>query len=152
MKQQPDSKAGSSSINAACFGITLILYYLHMISFKKNYFILTILLFLVEIGIALYVHDEIIRPYGGDLLVVIMLYCLVKSLFDADSMITALFVLVFSYTLETLQYFHIVQVLGLENSPIARVIIGTSFAWTDILAYTLGIMLVFAVEKLIKTV
>jgi len=33
------------------------------------------MLLLIEILIALFVHDEFIRPYVGDALVVIVLYC-----------------------------------------------------------------------------
>ncbi|MEJ6979046.1 DUF2809 domain-containing protein [Pedobacter sp. P351] len=119
-----------------------------MLSFKLNYFIASNLLFLTEVCIAVFAHDQIIGPYFGDLLVVILLYCLVKSFLDLPATITALTVLLFSYMLETLQYFNIVQLLGLGNSGIANIIIGNYFAWLDILAYTLGIILVLAIENL----
>jgi len=119
-----------------------------MTGFYPKYFIAALLLLLTEIFIGFFMHDSIIRPYGGDLLVVILVYCLVKSFVNGPVGITALGVLLFSYLIETLQYFHIVRVLGLERYAIARVIIGTSFAWTDILAYTLGIGLVLLVEKI----
>jgi len=117
-----------------------------MIQFNKTYFLLTILLFLVEVFIAIYLHDAIIRPYGGDFLVVILIYCFVKSFVDTPVKATALAVLVFSYLIEILQYFHIVDLLGLSKSTIACIVIGTSFAWTDLLAYTLGILLVLLIE------
>jgi hypothetical protein len=109
-----------------------------MFSFHKNYFIGTVILFLVEVFIGFYMHDAIIRPYGGDFLVVILLYCLVKSFTSLRICTAALGVLVLSYLVETLQYFHIVNLLGLEKSKIACIIIGTYFAWSDLLAYTLG--------------
>ncbi|RYE30882.1 MAG: DUF2809 domain-containing protein [Sphingobacteriaceae bacterium] len=117
-----------------------------MIQFNKTYFLLTILLFLVEVFIAIYLHDAIIRPYGGDFLVVILIYCFVKSFVNTPVKATALAVLVFSYLIEILQYFHIVDLLGLSKSTIACIVIGTSFAWTDLLAYTLGILLVLLIE------
>ena len=117
-----------------------------MTGFYPRYFIAAFLLFLTEIFIGFFMHDSIIRPYGGDLLVVILIYCMVKSVLNSPVGITALAVLLFSYIVETLQYFHLVRVLGLEHYALARIIIGTSFAWTDILAYTLGIGLVLLVE------
>jgi hypothetical protein len=48
--------------------------------------------------------------------------------------------------IETLQYFHIVDVLGLQDSKIARIVIGTGFSWMDMLMYTAGILLVWLVE------
>ncbi len=91
-------------------------------------------------------NDKIIRPYGGDFLVVILLYCLIKSILIADSNRTALFVLVFAYVIETLQYFNIVGILGLGHYTLANVIIGTSFAWLDMIAYTLGVLTVLIAE------
>ena len=117
------------------------------LKFNSKYLAYAILLFLTEVFIAMYVTDAIIRPYVGDFLVVILLYCMVKSVLDADTKVTALSVLLFSYLLETLQYFRIVEILGLESYPLANVIIGTSFAWIDILAYTLGILTVLIAER-----
>ena len=36
------------------------------------------MLMAVETLIALYVHDKVIRPYVGDLLVVLVVYCFVR--------------------------------------------------------------------------
>ncbi len=121
-----------------------------LFQFHRKYFFLTILLFATEVFIAVYLHDAVIRPYGGDFLVVILIYCFVKSFLNTPVMATALAVLLFSYSIETLQYFHLVDMLGLEKSKIARIVIGTSFAWTDLLAYTLGILLVLTVEFTLK--
>ncbi|SFE08325.1 Protein of unknown function [Chitinophaga sp. CF118] len=117
-----------------------------MLKFNSTYFISAVLLFTIEIIIALYVHDAIIRPYGGDFLVVILIYCLAKSFVNTTVTTAVIVVLLFSYLTEALQYFHIVNILGLRHSKIACIIIGTNFAWTDILMYTLGILLVWLIE------
>lgn len=121
-----------------------------MFSFYKNYFVLTLILLFIEVLIGVYMHDAIIRPYGGDFLVVILLYCLVKSFTGLQTWTAAIGVLLFSYLVETLQYFHIVNLLGLETSRIAYIIIGTSFAWSDLLAYALGIIVVLATEGMFR--
>ena len=120
-----------------------------ILKFNRVYFLLVIVLFGIEILIAKYAHDHIIRPYVGDTLVVMLIYCFVKSFLDTPYLITALAVLVFSFLIETLQYFHIVHILGLEKSTIARIVIGTSFAWEDIVAYTLGIAIVIYIETVL---
>ncbi|WP_221392438.1 DUF2809 domain-containing protein [Dyadobacter sp. NIV53] len=117
-----------------------------MFQLNKKYLVFTLLLLFTEIIIALYAHDQIIRPYGGDFLVVILLYCFVKSIVNLEVIIAAIAVLLFSYLIEILQYFHIVEVLGLGNSKAARVIMGNSFEWADMLAYTLGIIFVVFIE------
>jgi len=120
-----------------------------LLKFNSLYFVLAVLLFAVEILIAIFAHDRFIRPYVGDVLVVILIYCTVKSLLNTPVLTTALSVLAFSFVIESLQYLNIVDRLGLQNSPIAATIIGTSFAWIDIFAYIIGIILVLVFEKII---
>lgn len=121
-----------------------------LIKLRMGYFMLAVMLFGIEVFIALFVHDTIIRPYIGDLLVVILLYCFVKSFADLPVFPTAISVLLFSFLIEISQYFKIIELLGLQNSAIARVIMGTSFAWIDIIAYIGGIAIVLFVEKIKK--
>ena len=96
-------------------------------------------------------NDNIIRPYVGDFLVVILIYCFFKSFQNLSVYTVSMAVLLFAYTVEILQYFKIVDKLSFENSKIARTIIGTSFEWTDMVAYTLGIGLVLFIEKKMKS-
>ena len=117
------------------------------LKFNRFYFVLALLLFGIEVLIAKFAHDQIIRPYFGDLLVVVLLYCFIKSFVDTPYLKTALSVLIFAFALETLQYFHIVNLLGLEHSSLARTVIGTSFEWIDLIAYALGIALVIFTEN-----
>ena len=121
-----------------------------MLTFRLKYFILTVILFLTEVYIAIFVHDSFVRPYMGDFLVVILIYCFIRSFLPLSVFTTAILTLLFSYLIETLQYFNIVSKLGLQNSKLARIIIGTSFAWADIIAYTAGIALVLLFEKVIR--
>lgn len=116
--------------------------------FSWFYFILTILIFVTEVLIALYVHDGFIRPYVGDFLVVILLYCFVCSFIKAPVLPIALAVLAFSYLVETLQYFNFVDIIGLGHSRIAKIVFGNYFTWSDIVSYTLGIGFVILMEKI----
>ena len=119
-----------------------------MFRFHKRYFILAILLFLVEVLIAVYAHDKVVRPYVGDFLVVILLYCILKSFWNASALVAGVSVLILSYTIEILQYFHIVDRLGLQNSRLVTTILGSQFEWIDLIAYTTGIAAVLCIEKI----
>ena len=123
-----------------------------MIKFNAAYFRLASLIFTIETLIALYVHDTIIRPYIGDVLVVILIYCFIKAFLDVKVIPTAVFVLLFAFTIEFLQYLNIVEKLGFQNSKIARIVIGTSFSWADILSYVVGIFFVISVEYFLRKV
>ena len=116
--------------------------------FRPVYFALFVLLFLVELYIGIYVKDDFIRPYGGDYLVVILIYCFLKSFWNESPFKVGLYVLIFSFIVEFLQYFKIVEILGLGDNKTARILIGTSFAVEDLAAYFLGILTVWGVEKL----
>ncbi|HVV54093.1 MAG TPA: DUF2809 domain-containing protein [Mucilaginibacter sp.] len=122
-----------------------------MILFYKSYFRWALILLAAEILIAVYLHDAIIRPYGGDFLAVILLYCAVKSFSDANPVKVGIGVLLFAYAIEISQYFHLVNLLGLQRSNMARLLLGTSFSLTDMLTYTLGIALVIVIEKIRTT-
>ncbi|MBS1521543.1 MAG: DUF2809 domain-containing protein [Bacteroidetes bacterium] len=113
-----------------------------------SYFLLFVLLLIVELLIGIYLHDAFIRPYGGDFLVVILLYCFIKCFTNTSVMKTAIGVLIFAYAVEISQHFHLVKLLGLQHSHLALLILGNSFSFSDLLCYTLGILLVLIVERI----
>ncbi len=119
-----------------------------MLTFNRIYFIITIIIFVIEILIALFLKDRFIRPYFGDVLVVILIYCFIMTFLDFPYWVVALFVLLFSFTVETLQYFNIIEILGLQNNKIARTVIGTSFSWKDIACYLAGILIIIIIDRM----
>lgn len=121
-----------------------------MLHFNKTYFGLTAVLLLIEVVIALFVKDRFIRPYLGDVLVVILIYCFVKSFIKISVYKAALGVLLFAFTIEILQYCSLVEKLKLQHNTVAKTVIGTSFSWEDILAYIAGVLIVLIVEKQCK--
>ncbi len=118
-----------------------------MFYFHKSYFLLAAVLFLLLLIIAAFVHDAVIRPYGGDLLVVIFLYSLLRS-FVKTGVKTAIFmVLLFAFGLEVFQAFPILKMMGLEENVAANIVLGNQFDWLDIISYSLGALLVFIVDQ-----
>jgi hypothetical protein len=119
-----------------------------MITFRKRYFFIAVLLFIIEVLIALFLNDPIIRPYVGDFLVVILIYCFVRSFFNIAVFKAALATLLFAYLIEFLQYLNLIELLGLQHSKLANLILGNLFEWIDMLAYTLGIVSVLLTERM----
>ena len=115
--------------------------------FNLNYFLLALLLFVTEVLIALYVHDQIIRPYFGDVLVILLMYYAFKSVLDFPVQPTAILVLMIAFILEGLQYLNIVEKFGLQDHRIIATVIGTSFSWVDLGAYMIGFFLVLILER-----
>ena len=119
----------------------------------KTYFLGFILLFIIEVCIALYLHDTIIRPFVGDMLVVLLVYCFVMTVLLLTTTrikitIVALSVLVFAFCVEALQATELLQTLGLSENKLASVILGSTFDWLDLVAYIIGTMLIILLEKI----
>ncbi|WP_299160841.1 DUF2809 domain-containing protein [uncultured Tenacibaculum sp.] len=102
-------------------------------------------IFLIEILITQ--TSGFARHTFGDFLVVIMLYYLVKSFFNFSVKSTAISILLFSYTVEFLQYVNLVNHLGLSNFKLANIIISNTFSIGDLIAYTMGIITVLILEN-----
>ena len=117
-------------------------------TFNRTYFVLAIGFFIAEVAIALFVNDAFIRPYFGDVLVVILMYCFLRSFFRLCALKCAIAVLLIAYAIETLQYFNLAVRLKLEHSALARTVLGHWFAWEDLVAYTAGFLIVVFAEQL----
>lgn len=114
--------------------------------FDKKSFLIAVVIFIIEVLIALYLTDNFIRPYVGDVLVVILIYYFVKAFVHIGIWPLAIATLLFSYLIETLQYFQFVKLIGLGDNKLANIVIGNYFAWEDMIAYTIGITIVVFIE------
>lgn len=113
---------------------------------NKTYLIITILLFAIEVLIVMFLKTGFIRHTVGDFLVVILIYCFFKSLFEINTITLAISVLLFSFLIEFLQLANILKLLNLENNHLAKLILGSTFHISDLIAYTLGILKVIIIE------
>ena len=109
---------------------------------RCGYLAVGIVVFLIELIIALYVHDHIIRPYIGDMLVVVLVYCFVRVFLPGGIKRLPLYVFLFAACVEVLQFFRLVEILGLEGNAAARIILGSVFDWKDIACYGAGCLLI----------
>ena len=102
----------------------------------------------IEILIALFVHDSFIRPYGGDILVTILICCFMRMIFLDKIPLLPVWVFLFAVFVEVLQYFDIVSLLGLGDIKFLVVLIGNSFSVADIICYAVGSVLFYLREKM----
>ena len=107
---------------------------------RKRLFYLTatLVIFAIEFCIALFVHDGFVRPFIGDVLVVILIYTFIRIFIPERVRLLPLYIFIFSVIVEILQYFKIVEVLGLQDNKVMSTVIGTSFDIRDILCYFVG--------------
>jgi len=110
------------------------------------YFIGFISILIIEILIALFIHDKIIRPYIGDILVIICIFLLFKTIFDNKVKHLAIYILIFAVIVELMQYFNIVQYLVKDNRFL-KIVFGTTFDIRDIICYMIGYVIILIFEN-----
>lgn len=117
---------------------------------RSFYIISALILLAIECLIALFVHDRIVRPYIGDLLVVILIYMTVRSFIPEGIKMLPLYVFIFAVIVEILQFFDVVSMLKVSDNAAARTIIGTSFSWTDIIMYAIGCLMTYIIQAILN--
>ena len=114
------------------------------------YAILFLMLLVTEILIGLYVNDNFVRPYVGDVLITILLCCLFRTITQNKVKLLWVYVFIFATFVEFAQYIQIVKILGLENNRLLATIIGTSFSHIDLVCYGIGCLLFWASETFVR--
>ena len=114
--------------------------------FNLPYFIYFILLLCIEALIAIYLKTGFLRHTLGDFLVVILIYCFIKSLFDINPLKLGIAVLAFAFLVEFLQLANILALFNLQNNGFLKLLLGSTFQITDLIAYTLGVATVICIE------
>jgi len=107
---------------------------------RAIYFLIFLFLLGVEIAIATYLKTGFIRAYLGDLLVVILLYCLLMSILKPSVKTGLLLTLAIAFAIELLQLIDLTRFFPQEYKQLATLVLGSHFSWLDLLMYVLGIV------------
>ena len=116
---------------------------------RLGYILAFTILLITEILIALFVRDDFIRPYGGDILVTVLICAAVRIVFPTGVRLLPVWVFLFAAAVEIGQYFDFVTLLGLGNIAFFRILLGSTFSMADLLCYAAGCVLFWVGEKLI---
>ena len=123
-----------------------------MVKHKRIVFgIVSLLLFATEILIGIYAHG-FLRNYIGDVLVVILIYTLFRTVSPEKpkaSFLLPTCILIFAFAVEFLQLWGFCDKFGIENR-LLRIIIGTGFSIEDLVSYTVGIIPCYVTELFFK--
>lgn len=99
------------------------------------------LLFLVELIIAIYIDDSFVRPFVGDVLVIMLIYFFIRTFLVCHKMKLIIAILLFAFSVEVGQYFDMVSILHLQDNKLARIVLGTTFDVMDFVGYSVGALL-----------
>ena len=115
------------------------------------YGLASLILLGIEILIGLYAHGWV-RSYLGDVLVVILLYTLYRTISPgrpAKWFVLPTVILIFSFAVEFLQLWGFCDRFGITNK-LLRIIIGTGFSYIDLISYAVGIIPCYIIEFVSK--
>lgn len=91
---------------------------------------------------------EWINTYLGDALWAVMIYLFTAVLLhDRKLLQIALASLLFCYLIEISQLYHAPWIDAIRNTRLGGLVLGFGFLWTDIIAYTMGIGVMLAIES-----
>lgn len=86
----------------------------------------------------------------GDLLYAVMIYFLLRILFINEKTLQIITLsLLICYGIEFLQLYQAEWIIELRKTLFGRYVLGQGFLWSDILAYTFGVLVAFMIEQII---
>ena len=116
-------------------------------AWHPRYALAAVIVFLIEVAIALWVRDSFIRPYLGDVLAVILVYLGLRAVSTIRVLPAALTALAVGVAVEITQAADLLGLLGLSDVPVARIVLGTSFSVGDLACYAAGAAIAVLVES-----
>ena len=94
---------------------------------------------------------QIISSYSGDALWALMVFFLFSFLFNKKSTIFILVIsIIFSYGIEISQLYHAPWIDSIRATTLGGLILGFGFLWSDLVCYTLGIIIGAIIDKFIN--
>ena len=120
------------------------------IAFSFKFFTAFISFLIAIVLIALFIETGFIRNHFGDVLIVLLIWCFIRIFLRGQIKLLWLYIFAFATMVEFAQYFGLVYILGLGHSQLARVIIGTTFDWWDIVMYFVGCAIIWYFERKFK--
>lgn len=114
---------------------------------RLSYLAVALIIFAVEVLIATCLaHTGFIRGSLGDVLVVMLLYCLALSFRELPRAQLAIGVFLFGCAVEATQAIPLAEALGFARGSVLRIVLGDTFRWDDLLAYGVGCGVIWGID------
>lgn len=118
-----------------------------MTSKRVIFIIAFIALLFSEVLIALF-GNGFIRAYFGDVLAVILVYCLGRAIFPQRPRFLSIIALAVAFAVELLQ----LTPLSEHLPELFAIILGGTFDFADLLCYTIGGAVCFVIDMIVKKI
>lgn len=120
------------------------------LSSRKSYALAALIVFGIEVVIALFVRDDFVRPYLGDVLVIGLIYLVLRAVTSLPIWPAVAITLAIAFSVELAQALNLIDILGLSDNAFARTVLGSAYDLRDFAAYAAGGMGVLAIEAVRK--
>ena len=117
---------------------------------KWSYALCAVAVFAVEATIALFVQDRVVRPLVGDALAVVLVYLAIRAATPLRQAAALALAVTLAFAIEIGQLLGVIDLLGLGELPVARLVLGARFDPVDLLFYLLGALGIVAAEALVR--
>jgi hypothetical protein len=108
-------------------------------------------LFLCVAIVVFFGHNPFIRGSLGDVLIVMLIYFLLRAVCGLRPSWTAAIVFMVAILVEIGQHANLIETLGIPENSVTRIVFGSVFAVSDILAYAIGAITAFLLDANILT-
>lgn len=102
-----------------------------------------VICYIIVIGFS---DSPIIRGFLGDIVVIFLIYFFIKGFYPFKPIKLTVFTILLAYATEFMQYLNVIKFLGLEHNAMAQLVLGAVFDPLDLLAYTIGGILVYVID------
>lgn len=93
----------------------------------------------------------IISLYAGDILWALMVFLIVDFIFNNKSILFNISIaIIFSYGIEISQLYHAPWIDSIRNTTLGGLILGFGFLWSDLICYTIGVLIGGIIESIFK--
>jgi hypothetical protein len=115
--------------------------------FRIFYFVGFLLVFALEVAIGIgAVGGSFVRGSVGDMLVIILIYCLLRAAFNLVPIQATAIAVAAGFVAEALQSVHLADLIGLKPGSMLYIIVGNTASLSDLVMYLLGGLMALALD------
>jgi xanthine/uracil/vitamin C permease (AzgA family) len=93
------------------------------------------------------VSVSFIRGSVGDILVIVLVYLAIRGSVAWAPATATIAAIGLGFVVEGLQLIHLADLLGLNKDSVARLVLGSTFSWEDLLMYLIGGYCALALDR-----
>jgi len=117
-----------------------------MFRFNSKPFLLSFCLLLILVILKAFAERFYLQAYLIDIIAIFWMFCLLKGFFHVANDGLAHYAFLFAIVFEIAQFYQIIDGFYIQNSQLLHFVLGSAFDWYDLLAFTVGWLIILLGE------